>query len=493
MNKNKTRTARIFVILTNSKRTALSKPRRHFTQAGYRLLLLAVLLCADLPLVGAQTNQTAVARNPNEPAVMRPNIPEMIEADGRLRLSFGEERMVLPRGLQPSMLRTANGTLVVQAQVPEKPFPTSRMVYPSAMETRISRDDGETWTKISLKPGENGLNMEGGAIQLRDGMILALDTYITPGKSPDEGIGQLYTSTNDWRILEGPKDVIFDLPNVDFYCSKDDGGHPHDAQRLHRRILELPNGDLLATFYGCLKGDKTPSTYMPLMMKSRVMLVRSKDRGQHWRLISTVAADPSIGTEGFDEPVLVRLSKGPNIGRLICLMRTGRELREAMSDDEGATWSPHHPRVFANLDVYRTELWVDHFRNFKGSKGRLLDENNPDDLRGAVVDPDLIELRSGLLVAAFGVRIPQKACWAHPEHPWNGNYLAISQDHGQTWSNVVRMTSGVLTTHYMVIEETLTDGKLFVAYDLGGWSKGMNRDVYGRFVEIAINPVTIQK
>jgi hypothetical protein len=199
-----------------------------------------------------------------------------------------------------------------------------------------------------------------------------------------------------------------------------------------------------------------------------------------------VAVDPSIGTEGFGEPVIARVSKGPKAGRLICFMRTGRELRESFSDDEGVTWSPHRPRVFAGLDIYRTELWVDHFRSFKGSKGRLLDETNPDDLRGAVVDPELIELRSGLLVAAFGVRIPQKACWQHPQHSWNGNYLAISSDHGETWSNVVRMTSGVLTTHYMAVEETLTDNKIFVTYDLGAWSKGMNRDVVGRFVEVAV-------
>ncbi len=439
-------------------------------------LLATALLSASLPLVAGET----------PPAARRQNIPEMIEADGRLRLDFGEEKMVLPRGLQPSMLRTATGALVVQGQVPEKPFPTSRMVYPYAMETVISRDDGASWTKIPLKPGENGLNMEGGAVQLRDGTILALDTYITPGTHPDEGMGQLYTSTNDWRTLEGPRDVPFELPNADFYCSKDDGGHPHDAQRLHRRILELPNGDLLATFYGWIKGDKTPSTYTPSMMKSRVMLVRSTDRGQHWKLISTVAVDPAIGTEGFGEPVLARLGKGPNAGRLICLMRTGRELREAFSDDEGLTWSPNRPRIFAGLDVYRTELWVDRFRHFKGSRGKFLDENNPDELRGAVVDPDLIELRGGLLVAAFGVRIPQKACWQHPEHSWNGNYLAFSQDHGQTWSNVVRMTSGVLTTHYMAMAETLTDNKIFVTYDLGGWSKGMNRDIYGRFVEVAV-------
>jgi hypothetical protein len=438
------------------------------------IVLVAALSLARLPLLAVES-----------PAPH--NIPEMVEADGKLRLNFGEEILVLPRGLQPSMLRTKTGALVVQAQIPEKPFPTTRMVYPSAMETRISRDDGKTWTLIPLKPNENGLNMEGGAVQLRDGTILAFDTYITPGNKTNEGIGQLYTSTNDWQTLDGPQDVIFDLPNVNFYASKDDGGHPHDAQRLHRRILELPNGDLITTFYGQLHGDNTPSNYMPSMMKARVMLVRSKDRGQHWKLISTVAAGSEIGTEGFCEPTIARLSKGPNAGRLLCLMRTGRELRESFSDDEGVTWSPHRPRVFAGLDIYRTELWVDHFRNFKGSKGKLfLDENNPDELRGAVVDPDLIELRSGILVAAFGVRVPQKACWAHPEHSWNGNYIAFSRDHGQTWSNVVRLTSGVLTTHYMAIEETLTGNKVFVTYDLGGWSKGMNRDIYGRFVEVAV-------
>lgn len=416
----------------------------------------------------------------------RPNIPDTIEADGKLRLDYTDEQLVLPRGLQPSMLCTKSGVFVVQAQIPEKPFPSSRMTYPWAMETRVSRDGAKTWTRIPNKPGENGLNMEGGALQLHDGTILALDTYITPRKNPDEGFGQLYISTNDWQTLEGPIDVPFSLPNIDFYISKDDGGHPHDAQRVHRRLLELPNGDLLVSFYGFIKGDHTPSTYMPTMMKSRTMVARSSDRGMHWKLISTVAVGPEIGTEGFGEPVIARISQGPHPGRLLCFMRTGRELRESFSDDDGVTWSPSRPRVFAGLDVYRTELWVDHFRHFKGSKGKLLDENNPDELRGAVVDPDLIELRSGLLVAAFGVRIPQKACWAHPEHPWNGNYIAFSSDHGETWSNVVRLTSGVLTTHYMAIQETPTDNKVFVLYDLGGWSKGMPRDIWGRFVSITV-------
>jgi hypothetical protein len=414
------------------------------------------------------------------------NIPHMVEADGKLRLRFGKEMLVLPRGLQPSLLRTATGAFVVQAQVPEKTFPTTRMVYFNAMETRISRDDGNTWTKIPLKPGENGLNAEGGMVQLRDGTILALDTYIMPGKNPGEGIGQLYTSTDDWKTLDGPKDVTFELPGANFHASKDDGGRPHNALRLHRRIIEMPNGDLLATVYGWLEGDNTPSTYEPRMKKTRLIIVRSQNRGQHWKMIANVSADPSVGTEGLGEPVIARVSKGPNAGRLICLLRTGREMYQTISDDNGITWTPACPLVIGGLDVHRTELWVDWLRDFKDFKGKPLDESNPDGLRGAVVDPDLIELRSGVLVAAFGVRIPQKLCWRHPEHPWNGNYLAISMDHGKTWPNVVRLTSGVLTTHYMAIEETLTDNKIFVTYDLGGWSKGMHRDIWGRFVEVAV-------
>ncbi|MGZ4986745.1 MAG: sialidase family protein, partial [Limisphaerales bacterium] len=271
------------------------------------------------------------------------------------------------------------------------------------------------------------------------------------------------------------------------YGSADDGGHPHNAMRLHRRILELPNGDLLTTIYGWLEGDNTPSQYQPKMKKTRVMLVRSSDKGRHWKFVSTVAADSTVGTEGYDEAVLARVSKGDSAGQLICQMRTGRELREATSDNEGVTWTAAVPRVFAGLDVYRTELWIDMFRGMKALGGRILDEKNPEDLRGAVVDPDLIELRSGLLVAAFGVRITQKDCWRNPHHPWNGNYLAVSSDHGKTWKNVIRMTSGVLTTHYMAIEESLTDNKIFVTYDLGGWGKGMKRGIWGRFVEVSSN------
>ena len=444
-------------------------------------ICLTIMLCAayssDVVAEGASAEAKVEAT---------PHTPEVLESDSKLQLEFGEERVGLPRGLQPSMLVTQSGSIILQGQIPEKSFPSSRIAYPWAMSTRVSRDGGLSWSDIPLKSGENGLNMEGGIVQLRDGTILALDTYIVPGERPEEGIGQLYTSHDDWRTVSGPTDVVFDLPGIEFYGSSDDGGRPHAAQRLHRRIIETPNGDLLCTFYGWLKGDNSPSTYRPTMKKSRVMLARSSDKGLHWKLLASIAADGTIGTEGFGEPVICGVGKGPHAGRLICLMRTGRELRESHSDDSGATWSAHAARVFAGLDVYKTELWAKMLRGAKDFSGKPLDENNPEELRGAVVDPDLIELRSGVLVAAFGVRVPQKLCWQHPEHPWNGNYLAFSRDHGDSWSTVVRMTSGVLTTHYMAVEETPRDNELYVTYDLGGWSKGMRRDIVGRTVKVLV-------
>ena len=408
------------------------------------------------------------------------NHPSMVEADGRLRLDFGSEGMVLDGGLQPSMLCSSSGTLIVQAQMPQESPPGGRMHYPYQLATVISRDEGKNWSRAS---GNNALNLEGGVSQLRDGTILALDTYITPGVKQDEGAGQLYTSTDDWHTVQGPRDVAFELPGADFHSSTDDRGRPYEAERLHRRMLELPNGDLLATVYGTLKGDRTPATYQPRMMKTRVMLVRSQDRGRHWKLVSTIAVDPAAGTEGFGEPVLARISRGAHKDRLICLMRTGRQLYESSSDDGGSSWSAARPRVFAGLDTNRTELWVDMFRSVRGRSGRLLNEDNPEELRGAVVDPDLIEMRSGLLAAAFGIRVPQKLTWPHYEHPWNGNYLAFSHDQGSTWSNVVRMTSGVPTTNYMAIEEMPAGGELFVTYDIGFWGHP-GRYICGRRVKI---------
>ena len=438
------------------------------------------------PLFLALSLAAAAAAPVADPLVpVAANTPAAILSDPRVHVKFGPEQLVIPGGLQPSVLYTRTGTIVVQSQLPKPSLPSHRQAYASALGTAVSHDHGHTWTSFPPKPGENGLDLEGGGVQLRDGTIIALDTFVTPGKKPGQGEGQLYTSNDDWHTLQGPIDVTFDLPGVNFTGSSDDGGHPHTAVRLHRRILELPNGDLLTTIYGWFQGDNTPAGYMPTMRKTRTVLIRSTDRGHHWTLVSTIAADGTVGTEGFGEGVLARINQGPHTGRLICQMRTGRELWEAVSDDAGLTWKKA-PRIFADLDVYRTEKWVEMFRDAKDKHGQPI-INNPVELIGAVVDPDLLVLRSGLVVASFGVRVPPRACWPRAQHPWNGNYLAFSLDGGVTYSHVVRMTSGVLTTHYTAIEESPTDNRVFFSYDLGDWGSGRGRSTFARTVEITLD------
>ena len=159
-------------------------------------------------------------------------------------------------------------------------------------------------------------------------------------------------------------------------------------------------------------------------------------------------------------------------------MRTGRELREAISDDEGRTWSPAQPRVFADLDVYRTELWADLFRGFQAERPAHRGESERIHRRRRGSRPaGAAERRPGR-----GVRRadPASRLLDDPKHPWNGNYLAFSLDHGDTWSHVVRLTSGVFTTHYMAVEETPRDNHLFVAYDFGHWRCKEGRYTYGR-------------
>ncbi|MEO6933016.1 MAG: sialidase family protein, partial [Chitinophagaceae bacterium] len=297
--------------------------------------------------------------------------------------------------------------------------------------------------------------------------------------------GLMYTSRDDWHTLQGPVEINFHIPNADFWNSSDDFGRPHTAMRLHRRVLELPNGDLLTNIYGWQKGDNEPSGYTPTMMKTRVMLFRSKDKGRNWDYVSTIAVDPKVGTEGFGEPVIARINKGIHKGRIICLMRTGRELYKAVSDDDGKSWHSVEPIVFAGRDVYATEKWKDMFRDTK-IKGALI-VDNPNEIIGAVVDPELLELRSGLLVAAFGVRIAARAYKQNPTHPWNGNYIAFSLDGGDTWGNVTQLTSGIFTTHYMAVEEMKTDNNIFVAYDFGYWGNKGGRYTYGRPITVLLN------
>lgn len=370
-----------------------------------------------------------------------------------MTFDIGPERIVLTDGLQPFGFKTQAGTVVVQAQLsipPSVPKP-AKNAYPGLPGTVVSRDGGRSWThwRPAADQGDGPL-IEGAVTQLRDGTILLLNWIADePGTDGRSWTGKLWESRDDFRTVTGPVPFTIDMPQAK--TGYDDGGHPYSGITFHRTLLELPGGDLLATVYCWFAGDDTPCPYQPRMCKFRTVLLRSADRGRSWRYVSTVAVDPSVGEEGFDEPVMVRMSAGPHPGRLLCLMRTGSNdcpLYQAVSDDEGRSWTP--PRALP--------------------------------LHG--VDPDLIEIPDGTLVAAFGRRVLRQPLDAR------GYCLAVSHDAGDSWPQVVRLpptepaaltmalksdddiwaAGNCVWTHYTTLLQVAPDA-LLLLYDVGLWDR----------------------
>jgi hypothetical protein len=435
----------------------------HFCVAAVALLAIYAYAAAPgQPSRGYEPGLGAANRYPHE--VSAPEL-KVLAADPRLHLTLHAPVVVMKAdGRQPALFCSAAGTLFCQAQLNARPFNTKhKIVYPVRIGTAISRDGGRTWVRWTHEENHDDVNMEGGMVQCADGTILVLDTYVVPGATPDHGVGELWKSHDDLRTLEGPFAVDFHLPTINWSGSTDDGGRPHASARLHRSLIELPNGDLLTTMYSWFAGDTAPAAYIASMKKTRVVIVRSRDHGASWSYLSTVGVDSGVGTEGFSEPVMVRVAHGPHAGRLVCLMRTGRDLYGSHSDDDGVTWVRPTPVRLPGIDIYATEKWAHLFGDPK-APGYM----PTDDLIGTLVDPDLIQMANGTLVCAVGARIPAKEYKLNWHAPENGNYLAFSCDGGDTWSQVVQFLSGPPTTHYMGVREVAKD-VLYVVYDDSVW------------------------
>lgn len=372
---------------------------------------------------------------------------------GPLKLVIGPEQIILPDGLQPFLFQSAKGTLILQAQLPFPPgyVKPPKNAYPGLPGTVRSTDGGKKWQRWSPSAGQReGPIFEGNAVALRDGTILVFE-WVAEGPRPDGTfMGKVWESADDWQTLTGPFEAKVALP--DGKGGFDDGGHPYPGVNIHRSLIELPDGDLLSTAYGWFKPDSTPTPYMKSMNKFRSILLRSKDRGRNWSLVSTIAVDPAVGEEGFAEPALVRLTGGKHQGRLIAHMRTGRinNVYQTESDNEGRTWTKPHVLPFHG------------------------------------VDPDLIEMKNGIVVSGFGWRTEESLRKPKPGEerqigPQHGNYVAFSLDQGESWVNVTQVTKE-LTTSYVTVREVQPD-RLLLVYDKYWWDH-KDRAVAGRFVDV---------
>jgi hypothetical protein len=197
---------------------------------------------------------------------------------------------------------------------------------------------------------------------------------------------------------------------------------------VHRSIIELPDGRLLATMYGRFAGDQS----------DRSILVSSADGGTTWRLLSTIGHSPGAGGD-LNEPSAVRLANG----ELFCFVRSEsrRPMYWARSGDDGRTWS---------------------------SPQRM-----PDAYAALSVDPDLILLSDGMLACSAG-------------RP--GCHLMLSLDRqGEAWTRPVPVFEGP-TTGYTSIRQ-VAPGRLMFVHDVipAGWAEPQE----GQFHEIRVVTIAI--
>jgi hypothetical protein len=384
-------------------------------------------------------------------AVVLAGRPALPQGAKPLRITVGPEQIILPKGLQPFMFQSRKGTLVVQGQAPAPhDFVAPKYAWGWYPGTIRSTDRGRTWAP--WKPAATqglGPIFEGTGAEFKDGTIVMLSRLAKSSQPEGYFVSDLWESHDDWQTLIGPLPARIYLPEA--VVGFADNEQPAPGITLHRAMIVMPNGDLLATAYGWFKGDSTPSEYQPTMNKFRCFLLRSKDRGRNWVLASTIAVDPTVGQEGFDEPVLVRLAHGRHRGRFIVLMRTGRfnPLYQTESDDDGQTWTKPHELPFHG------------------------------------VSPDLVEMKNGILVAGFGWRTRQAFVVAKdPTAPVDsqlGFYLAFSRDQGATWTQVTQVNNE-LTTSYAALAEA-QPGELILVYDKGWWGHS-DRALAARFIQI---------
>jgi hypothetical protein len=344
-------------------------------------------------------------------------------AETKLSVRLGPEQLIAPDVPWPYLFQSREGSTVLFGHVR---WPQGGK-YPVHYTAR-SFDRRRSWQE--WKPGaEHGRGpiTEGTAVQLRDGRTLLFDVHAErTGSRRFEA--SYWTSNDGFKTLHGPRRYSFVLPDAEVN-SFDDRGEPISRMYVRRSMLELPGGDLLAPAYGHFEADKYATEYAPKMNKMRSFLLRSGNRGETWKFVSTIASDP-VEQEGFGEPVLLRISQGPRAGRLICQMRTGREnpIYQCESDDEGQTWT--RPRPLA---------WI--YSRFGRSRPIV------------GVDPDLIELQDGMLAMTFGHK---------PDYREHGNYVAFSVDQGLSWTHVTTLSSTV-TMAYTGVRE-VAPGELFAVY-----------------------------
>ena len=258
-----------------------------------------------------------------------------------------------------------------------------------------SKDRGRTWFRAPELPSRQLLQLGDGSFYVLDpltrhagerghflGRRLELTDLDDPSAWTEERWVELPVRVERWTDLHG------------------DDGSPVSTFRFGGPMLELEDGTLLAGKAGNFAGDKAPMPgFIPTKgekwFKYRTYLLASRDRGQSWHYLSTIAYDGVSGQESFCEPALVDLGGG----ELLSVMRTGRyaPMYQARSMDGGKTWGP------------------------------------PEPLKTLGLSPMMVLLPNGALVCSFGWR-PFKAI---PSQVDGGAYVGALRDYQQRYRSLI--------------------------------------------------------
>ena len=294
----------------------------------------------------------------------------------------------------PQLHRMANGHLLLWVQIaPDECIMDGTTPFEHLY---LSADNGQTWTD----DGISAFNTHS-MVTLSDGTFYGLWFWTT-------GDGSMLTTK---AIRSTDNGLTFSIDeNVPIYFDGADFGPQGIGTDwgCDGGLLQMPNGDLLASIYGGPDGS----------VPSRSVLIRSTDDGNTWHYVSTIAFDPNQPNEGYDEPSLIDL--GGN--RLLSTLRTGVTMYQAVSADGGLTWSA--PAPIASFGV----------------------------------EPDLVRTDDGILVCSSG-----------DGHPNLSVYVMCSGDGlGQQWGPQTFLyqtgDTGQLTTGYTAMAQ-VGPNQILVVFD----------------------------
>ncbi|HEX7360718.1 MAG TPA: sialidase family protein [Bryobacteraceae bacterium] len=312
----------------------------------------------------------------------------------------------------------------------------------------VSHDHGRTWSRRYTLGA--GANVDAAYSQAVGANIWVLGSgYDTAEPYPPGQRKQFHiVLSRFWRggmALSQERDAVLEL-------ARSAGSEPARLYDLGRKEASRIGSDLpVVNPWGDILADRSGNWLATVYYKTgpdprstRLVLVRSTDRGMTWREVSVIAKDEFhgkplgwMGGEGPSEAGMVRLADG----RLYVVFRTGGYLGETWSQDDGATW------------------------------------NSPVNLHIKGVAPRIRRLACGALACTFG-------------RPGPVSIMFSADGTGRNWSHITRIFDG-MSTRYTGLAE-IAPGKLFVVYDSVpyGWGrippidKAAKNAILGTFVSV---------